>query len=102
MTTELINMREDIRDIKADIGDIKTDLSEHMARTAASEARLEIMEAFVQKSLDCQQQNFSAMLQSSKDHQNALNKQLKIALGVVISLATLVAALVPFINSVNN
>ncbi len=40
-----------------------------------------------------QQANFTAMLQSNKDNQAALNRQLKIALGVFGAIALLIGAL---------
>ncbi len=91
-------LKEDISEIKGDIRSIKEDLNQHMSRTAASEARLEVMETFIQKSMEIQQSNFKDMLQSSKDNQAALNRQLKIALGIFAALAVLVGALVPFVN----
>jgi hypothetical protein len=95
---ECIGLKDDIAEIKQDIKDIKADVSEHIRRTAASEGRLEVMETFVQKSLDVQQSNFKDMLQASKDNQAALNRQLKIALGLFAALSVLVGALAAWIN----
>lgn len=88
-----MTMQEDIQEIKGDIKDIKVDLSEHMSRTAANEARIEMMEEFAKTALINQQANFNAMLKSNKDNQAALNRQLKIALGVFAAIAALVTAL---------
>jgi hypothetical protein len=96
---EYEGLKGDIAEIKQDIKDIKADVSEHIRRTAASEGRLEVMETFVQKSLDCQQSNFKDMLQASKDNQAALNRQLKIALGLFAALSVLVGALAAWINA---
>lgn len=87
-----------IDDIKEDIGEIKGDLREHMSRTAANEARIEIMEDFAKTALQTQQENFKAMLQSNKDNQAALNRQLKIALGLFAALAALVTAFSAFMG----
>ena len=84
----------DIAEIKTDIREIKLDLKEHMQRTAASEARIEIMENFVKESVENTQANFTTMVQVTRDNQAALANQLKIALGVITGLATLVAAFV--------
>jgi hypothetical protein len=91
-------LKGDLTEIKGDIRAIKEDLANHMSRTAASEARLEVMETFLQKSMDIQQSNFKDMLLASEKNQNALNRQLKIALGVFAALAILVGALVPFLQ----
>ena len=91
-------LKEDISEIKGDIKAIKEDVAEHISRTAASEARLEIMETFIQKSMDVQQSNFKDMLLASEKSQNALNRQLKIALGLFAAISVLVGALVPFIR----
>lgn len=89
---------EDIKIIKKDIAEIKNDLKDHMSRTALNEKRIELMEDFATKALDNQHSNFKAMLQSNKDNQTAMNKQLKIALGVFAALAIFISALVPFLN----
>jgi 3-isopropylmalate dehydratase small subunit len=91
-------IREDTKEIKEDITEIKVDLREHMTRTKYNEQRIELMEDFAKASLKTQQDNFNAMLKSNKDNQAALNKQLKIALGIFAALAALVSALVPLIN----
>jgi hypothetical protein len=83
----------ELSDLKQDIRDIKENLSQHMARTAASEARLEIMEDFTRSAMDNAQKNFTAMLESNEKNQNAMNRQLKIALGVFAALSTFVGAL---------
>jgi len=96
---ECVGLKDDITEMKQDIREIKLDLSQHMSRTAASEARLEVMESFVQKSLDVQQSNFKDMLQASKDNQAALNRQLKIALGLFAALSVLVGAFAAWVNA---
>ena len=87
---------EDIKEIKADIKEIKADLAAHMQRTAVNEARVEMMEEFIKSAMTTQQENFKAMLQSNKDNQVALGKQLKIILGIFSGLATLLAGFAAF------
>jgi hypothetical protein len=91
--------QDDIAEIKQDIREIKSDLSEHMARTAAGEARLEVMEEFLKTAISSQQENFKAMIQAGKDSQLALNRQLKISLGVFAGLAALVTALLELVGT---
>jgi hypothetical protein len=86
-------LKEDITEIKADIRDIKEDLSVHMSRTAANEARLELMENFLQKQVETNNQTMQQFIEQSKENATALNKQLKIALGLFSALAILIAAL---------
>ena len=95
---DIAEIRDDLKGIRSDIVEIKIDLATHMSRTEYNEKRIEHMEEFAKKALDTQQQNFTAMLQSGKESQAALNKQLKIALGVFAALAALVAAVVPIIS----
>jgi hypothetical protein len=85
-------MQEDIHEIKEDIREIKDDLAEHMARSAACEARQDMLEDFAKQAMSNQQENFKLMLASNEKNQAALNKQLKIALGVFAALASLVTA----------
>jgi hypothetical protein len=77
---------------------MQSNLEEHMRRSAASEARIEIMETFVTKSMDNQQENFNALIQVNKDTQSSLNRQLKISLGVFAGLAALVTAFIKLIG----
>jgi hypothetical protein len=90
--------QDDIAEIKQDIREIKGDLSDHMSRTTASEARLDVMEEFLKAAMLNQQENFKAMLQAGKDAQLALNRQLKISLGVFAGLAALVTALLELVG----
>jgi hypothetical protein len=89
---------EAVREIKQDIKEIKNDLSQHMARTAASEARLEVMEDFVMKQTELSQKNFETMVNCNEKTLKQYNKQMKILLGVFAALATLVGALAAWIN----
>jgi hypothetical protein len=57
-----------------------------------------MMEDFAKTALQTQQENFKAMLQSNKDNQAALNRQLKIALGLFAALAALVTAFSAFMG----
>jgi biotin-(acetyl-CoA carboxylase) ligase len=98
MSNDTPRIAQDINEIKGDIREIKADLSEHMSRTAANEARIELMEEFTKQAMTNQQENFKAMLQSNKDNQAALNRQLKIALGVFAALASLIGAFAAFVK----
>lgn len=93
---------DDVEDVLADISKrltaIEINLAEHMARSKASEDRLEFMEDFATKALETQQANFKDMLVSNKDNQASLNKQLKIIISIVTALATLVTATAVWIN----
>jgi hypothetical protein len=86
-------IKEDISEIKSDIKEIKEDLSQHMSRTAANEARLELMETFLQKQVETNNNTMQQFIEQSKQNSLALNKQLKLALGVFAALAALVTAL---------
>ena len=90
--------QDDIAEIKQDIREIKNDLSVHMARTAAGEARLEVMEDFLKVALANQQENFKLMLDSNDRSMLQYSRQLKVALGVFAGLAGLVTALVAFLQ----
>jgi cob(I)alamin adenosyltransferase len=96
---DIAEIKEDLKEIKREIVDIKVDLATHMSRTEYNEKRIESMEEFAKSALTTQQQNFKDMLQAGKDNQAAMNKQLKIALGVFAALAALVAAVVPIISA---
>jgi polyhydroxyalkanoate synthesis regulator protein len=85
--------KDTILEIKSDIHDIKENLAEHMSRTAANEARLELMENFLQKQVETNNQTMQQFIEQSKENSTALNKQLKIALGLFSALAVLIAAL---------
>lgn len=100
-------LADNIKEIKQDIREIKIDLSEHMSRTAANEARVQMMEDFIKESMANQQKNFDSMLANSKDNIAAmalsakeatlsLNRQLKISLGIFAALAILVGAFAKF------
>jgi septal ring factor EnvC (AmiA/AmiB activator) len=90
--------QDDIAEIKQDIREIKSDLSEHMSRTAAGEARLEVMEEFLKTALGNQQENFRLMLDANERSMIQYSRQLKVALGVFAGLAGLVTALVAFLQ----
>jgi hypothetical protein len=57
------------------------------------------MEEFLKAAMLNQQENFKAMLQAGKDAQLALNRQLKISLGVFAGLAALVTALLELVGT---
>jgi hypothetical protein len=86
-------IKEDISEIKSDIKEIKEDLSQHMSRTAANEARLELMENFLQKQVETNNQTMQQFIEQSKQSAVALNKQLKLALGIFAALSILVGTL---------
>jgi len=86
------SIKEDTVEIKDDIREIKTNLSEHMARTAANEARLELMENFVRGNIENQQKNFELMLKANKETLTQFNRQQKVLLGIFAALAILVSA----------
>ncbi len=92
----------DVKIIKQDIAEIKADLRDHMSRTLLNEKRIELMEDFATKALDNQQSNFKDMLKSNQENQTALNRQLKISLGVFAALAVLIGAMVPIISAINH
>jgi polyhydroxyalkanoate synthesis regulator protein len=85
--------KSDIQEMKMDIRDIKENLSEHMARTAANEARLELMESYFQKQAEVNNQTMQQFIEQSKQNAAALNRQLKFALGLFSAIAILVGAL---------
>ncbi len=98
------DIKEDIAeikmDIKVDLKDVKQDLKDHMSRTAANENQVSVLEAqlavlkdFVKSAMDNQQKNFDAMLKSNASNQAALNKQLKIAMGILAGVAAIITAL---------
>lgn len=91
-------IKEDVAEIKLDIKDIKKDLAEHMSRTQLNEQRIEHMEEFAKSAMTTQQDNFKLMLEANDKAMARLNSQLKIALGVVVSLAGLVSAYAAFFN----
>jgi|688.fasta_scaffold1172353_2 hypothetical protein len=89
--------KDSILEIKSDIKDIKENLSEHMARTAANEARLELMEKYVMEQSKENQtlvKQMGQQLISQVDKQaSQSNKQLKLTLGLFTALAVLIGAL---------
>ena len=89
---------ETVREIKQDIREIKEDLSVHMARTAASEARLEVVEDFVMKQTDTQQKNFETMVACNEKTLKQFNSQIKLLLGIFSALAVLVGAFAAWVN----
>jgi cob(I)alamin adenosyltransferase len=95
---DIQDVKEDITEIKSDIREIKQDLATHMSRTNLNEQRIEHMEEFAKSALVSQQENFRLMLQSNKDNQTAMNRQLKIVIGVFAALATLVTAFASFVR----
>jgi chromosome segregation ATPase len=92
------NLKDDIQEIKEDIKEIKADLSQHMARTAASEARLEVMEELVKNQLSRNNEIIDKVFDQSDKNQKALNKQLMISIGVFSAIAALVTALAAWIS----
>jgi hypothetical protein len=97
-TKTIDRIEEKLDEVKEDIGEIKGDLREHMSRTLANEKRIELIEDITTKALDNSQKNLEAILRANKDNQVALNKQLKLALGVFAGLAALVSALAAWIS----
>lgn len=91
-------VKEDISEIKTDIREIKLDVAEHIARTAASEARLEVMEDLVKGQLERNNQIVDKVFEQSDKNQAALNRQLKISIGVFAAVATLVTALAAWLT----
>lgn len=85
--------KEAILEIKSDIRDIKENLAEHMSRTAANEARLDLMENYFQKQAEVNNQTMQQFIEQSKQNATALNRQLKFALGLFSAIAILVGAL---------
>lgn len=83
----------DVSSIKVDIKEIQKNLCEHMSRTAANEIRVEIMEKFVEETMENQQKNFDAILKANAENVKALNDQLKISLGVLAGIATIITAI---------
>lgn len=86
-------IKEDISEIKSDIKEIKSDLSQHMSRTAANEARLELMETFLQKQVETNNSTMQQFIEQSKQSAVALNKQLKLALGLFTAISVLIGVL---------
>jgi hypothetical protein len=90
-------IKEDIAEIKGDIKEIKVDLSNHMSRTSANEARLELMENFIiaqSKENQALVKQMGQQLISQVDKQSTQsNKQLKLTLGLFTALAVLIGAL---------
>ena len=94
-------IKDDVVEIKVDLKEVRVDLNAHMSRSAASEARLDIMEDFVKQANEQSQKNFDAMLLSNRDNQEALNKQIKLLLGVFTGMAALVGAFVTLFQYLN-
>jgi hypothetical protein len=70
-----------------------------MSRTAASEARLEVMEELVKGQLERNNQVIDKVFEQSDKNQAAMNRQLKIVIGVVAAVSGLVTALASWISS---
>jgi hypothetical protein len=89
---DIREIKDSIKAVNSDIVELKVDLATYMASTKANEQRIELMETFAKTALEAQQSNFKDMLRSNKDHQNALNKQLKLTIGIVTAIAGLITA----------
>lgn len=89
--------KDAILEIRSDIREIKEDLATHMSRTAANEARLELMESFViNQSKENQQlvmQMGEQLIKQAGDQAGQSNKQLKITLSLFTAISILIAAL---------
>jgi hypothetical protein len=96
---ECEGLKGDITEMKQDIREIKEDLSIHMSRTAASEARLEVMEELVKGQLDRNNQIIDKVFEQSDKNQAALNRQLKLSIGVFAAISVLVSALAAWLNA---
>lgn len=99
MADNTASLREDITEIKQDIKEIKVDLAAHMSRTAASEARLEVMEDLVKGQLERNNQIIDKVFEQSDKNQAALNRQLKLSLGLFAAIATLITAIGAWLNA---
>lgn len=93
------SLREDITEIKADIKDIKADVAEHIRRTALSEGRLELMEDLVKGQLERNNEIIDKVFAQSATNQEALNRQLKLSLGLFAAIATLITAIGAWLNA---
>ncbi len=93
----LERLSTDVAEMKVDMKEIRVDLNLHMSRSAAAEARQDIIEDFVKQAMDSSQSNFQAMLQSNKENQEALNKQLKLALGAITAITAFFTAVLPLL-----
>jgi septal ring factor EnvC (AmiA/AmiB activator) len=98
MQDDIQEIKEDTRAIKADIDAIKEDVAEHIARTAALEARQGMFEQFLGKLVDSQQKNFESIVMANEKNQSAMNRQLKISLGVFAALSALVSGLAAWLS----
>ena len=93
MSEELNHVREDIGEIKSDIKEIKTNLSEHMSRTAASEARLDLMETFIKGQTTQNNETMDRFITMAEKNAIAQSRLIKTTLGIFAALAILVGAL---------
>jgi len=86
------------QEIKEDIREIKQDLSVHMARTAASEARIEIMEQEVKESKNHRDAVLQIIVKQAEKARADQLKTIKFTLGIFAAVATLVTALAAWLR----
>jgi hypothetical protein len=87
-----------MKEIKEDIKLIKQDLSVHMARTAASEARIEIMEQEVKESKNHRDAVLQIIVKQAEKARVDQLKTIKFTLGIFAAIAALVTALASWLR----
>ena len=93
------SIKEDTQEIKADMKDVKADLSEHMARTAKNEVRIELMETFVVKQAEMQQENFKMMMEQNQNTLSKFNRQAIIMITIFTGISGLITALASWLSN---
>lgn len=93
------SIKEDTQEIKADMKDVKADLAEHMARTAKNETRIEMMENFVMKQADNQQENFKMMMEQNQNTLAKFNRQAVIMITIFTGISGLITALAAWLSN---
>lgn len=92
-TLEFTEIKSDIREIKTDINDMKLNLAEHMSRTAASEARLDLMEGFIRGQTTQSNETMDRFITMAEKHALAQARLIKSTLGIFAAISILVGVL---------
>lgn len=104
MNSRLESVWNEVENTRTDLSTLKDQSARTLESLAEAKAQVAIMTQFTAKSIENTQKNFESLLESQKDSQTsamsaskenqaALNRQLKIALGVFGAIAILVGAL---------
>lgn len=88
-----LDVKEALGEIKEDIKEIKQDINEHIRRTAAAEARIDMMEEFVKAQAASQEKVLNIIVQQAEKARIDQGNIIKITLGIFTAIAALVSAL---------